>query len=108
MAFDVLEARGVVEGCHIPIQVSDPVMDSRILMTDHALVGFEERHIDHIEPDNGHKQANVGFGDIGAEIVWSRLTCKVSFDFVEVVEQVGDGCVVCLLGFGKTTFASDS
>jgi len=77
MAFDVLEARRVLEGFRIPIQVSDPIVDPRILMADHPLVRLEEGHIDRVKPDDGHVQTNVRLGDASAEVVRARLTCKV-------------------------------
>jgi hypothetical protein len=84
----MFELRRVLESGNVPVQVSEPVMNSRIAAADVADVAFEVLHIDSVESDYSHIKTYVRFSDVGAEVVWSFRCCRLElrFGFVEVGE----------------------
>lgn len=65
-----VEMCGVFEGAtcclwaFTPVQSSKPVMQVRVVDSDHFHIAFEECVICDIESDDGWVQANIGFGDV--------------------------------------------
>jgi hypothetical protein len=81
--------------------MSQPAMDGRVAGADVADVGFEMLHVDGVEAGDGRVEADVGFGEAGAEIVWCRgggCGLQVAFDAVEGGEEWGEGLFVGFLG----------
>lgn len=69
--------------------MSQPLMQSRKARADHGFVRFEQRHVDGVEADDGHVEADVELGDAGAEVVGpfgGGAGGEVGFDLVEVQE----------------------
>lgn len=54
-------------------------------------------HIDGIETNNGSVEADVCFGDVGAEIIGTSVFSKVSFGAVEGGEKGFDGLFISFL-----------
>jgi len=85
---DMFELRRVLESGNVPVQVSEPAMNSRIAAADVADVAFEVLHIDGVESDYGHIETYVRLGDVVTEVVWSFGCCRLElrFGLVEVGE----------------------
>ena len=54
----------------VPVQVSKPFVQMRVVMSNHFHVTFENRVIRYIEADERHVQSYICFGDMCAEQVW--------------------------------------
>ena len=54
---------------HIPIQMAQPFMQCGVSGADVADVAFEMLHVHGVEADDGCVETDVGFGDVGAEVV---------------------------------------
>jgi hypothetical protein len=72
---DMLELRRLLERRYVPIQIPEPAMDGRVPAADVADVALEVLQVDCVEADDGHVQAYVCFGDVGAEVVWPFGGC---------------------------------
>ena len=69
MFLDMFELRRFPKRRHIPIQMPQPFMQCRVSGADVADVAFEMLHVDRVEADDGRVETDVGFGDVGAEVV---------------------------------------
>ena len=94
---DVLELRGVVECGHAPVEMTDPLVDGGEAAADVTDVALEMLDVYWVEADDGGEQADVGFGDGVAEVVWVGLGGEVGFDAREGGEEWGDGRFVGFL-----------
>ena len=97
MFFDMLKLRRVLERRHVPIQVSQPLMQRRITRSDITDIALEMLHIHGVEANDGSVQANVCFGDTGTKIVGSSVFGKVSFGAIEGVEEGFEGFFISFL-----------
>lgn len=70
MLLDMLKLRRLPEGRNIPVQMPEPFMQRRIPGSDIADVAFEMLDVDGVETDDGGVEADICFGDGGAEVVW--------------------------------------
>ena len=104
MLLDMLKHRRLPERRFIPIQFPHPSMQGRVAATDIADVAFEMLHVDGVEADDGGVEADIGFGDGGAEVIRSFcvvvLLGEVGFGAVEGGEEGLDGGFVGGLGSG--------
>jgi hypothetical protein len=110
MFLDVLELCRLLEGRDVPVQIPQPAMDSGIAAADIADVAFEVLDIHRIEAGDGHVQAYVRFGDVGAEVVRALGSCgglELRLGFVEVSEEFGHGAVVGFLAAGESGLAKE-
>ena len=106
VTLDMLKTRGILECGHVPVQVSYPFMDMRVIVANHAFIGLEQGHIDGIKTNDGHVQPNVRFGNLVAVVVQAWLGGEVCFDAVERAEKAGNCALICFLSFGEAAFAS--
>lgn len=95
--FDMLKLRRVFERRYVPVQLPQPLMQRRVARSDITDVALEMLHIDGVEANDGGIEANIGFRDIGTEIVRSSVFSKVSFRAVERGEKGLDGFFICFL-----------
>ena len=108
MLFDMLKLRRVLERRYVPVQFSQPLMQSRITRSDITDVALEMLHIDGVEANDGCVEANVCFGDVGTEIVGSSVFGKVSFGAVERAEEGFDGFFISFLGSKNGKLVTES
>ena len=54
-------------------------------------------HVDRVEADDGRVEADVGFGDVGSEVVGCGVLCEVGFGAGEGGEERVDGLFVGFL-----------
>ena len=59
----MLKQRGILERRDFPIQILQPLMDSRIAISNGVLVRLEQRHVDRIETHDGDVKPDVDFGN---------------------------------------------
>lgn len=69
MFLDMFKLRRFPKSRHIPIQMPQPFMQRRVTRSYIADVAFEMLDVDGIEADYCGVEADVGFGDGGAEVV---------------------------------------
>ena len=93
MFLDVFELRRLAKRRYIPIQLSHPTMQRRIPGAYVADVAFEMLDVDGVEADDGCVEADVGFGDVTAEVVGAGggLGGEVGFGAREGGEEGLDG-----------------
>lgn len=100
MFLDMLKLCRLSKRRFIPIQFPEPAMQRRVPGSDIADVAFEMLDVDGVEADDGCVEADVGFGDGGAEVVGAGggLLGEVGFGTVEGREEGGNGGFVGGLG----------
>ncbi len=69
----MLKIRRLSKRTYIPIEILQPFVDSWISMSDHLLVGFEERDIHGIKAYDSHVEPHVDFRDKRPEVVGPRV-----------------------------------
>jgi len=69
----------------------------RVAAPDVAQVALEVLHVDCVEADDGRVEADVGFCQAVAEVVWAAGLGKVCFGAVEGLEELCDGFFVGIL-----------
>lgn len=57
----------------IPVAIPEPPVNSWVLVSDHLEVRFEQVDVDGVEADEGHVQADVGFGRGEAVVEWAGV-----------------------------------
>ena len=70
---DMLELSSLFERRHVPVQLSQPLMQSRITGSDITDVALEMLHIDWVEANNSSIEANICFSDLGTEVIRSSV-----------------------------------
>ena len=98
MFLDMLKLRRLSKSGNVPIQLPQPLVDSRISRTDVANVAFEMLDVDGVEADDCRVESYIGFGDVRAEIIGRGVFGEVGFDAVEGGEEGLDGFFVGFLG----------
>lgn len=68
MLFNMLKLRRLLERGNIPIQRSQPAMNSRVSRSDIANIALEMLNVHGIEPDNSRVQSDISLGDVIAEV----------------------------------------
>ena len=71
MLLDVLKLRRLPERRVSPIQIPQPAVQGGVPGPDVPNVALEVLHVDDVEADDGGKEADVGFREARAEVVWS-------------------------------------
>lgn len=104
MLLDMLKLRRRTKSRDIPIQIPQPPMNGWIAASDIPDITLEVLHIHWIEPDYRRIQADVGFGDVFAEIKGLGVLGQVFFDAIEGAEEGLDGFFVGGLGGGEAGF----
>ena len=111
MLLDMFKLRRLLpKSGYVPIQMPEPLVQRRVSAPDVPDVAFEMLHVDGIEADDGRVEADVGFGDVGAEVVRSWVGCamllfgEMSFCAVEGGEEWVYGFLVGGLGGGEAGF----
>ena len=69
MFLNMFELRRFPKRRHIPIQMPQPFMQRWVSGADVADVAFEMLDVDGVEADDGRVETDVGFGDLGSEVV---------------------------------------
>ena len=92
MLLDMLKLRRGTKCGDIPIQLSQPAMNRWIAAPDIPDITLEVLHIHGIEPDYRRIQADVGLGDVIAEIIGLGVLGQVFFDAIEGAEEGLNGC----------------
>ncbi len=98
MILDMLKLRCLPKSRYIPIQFPQPIMQLRVSASDVSDVALEVLNVDRIEADDGGVEADVGFGDGGAEVIGRGVGGKVGFDAVQRAEEGVDSFFVGFLG----------
>ncbi len=99
MLLDVLKFRRVLEPINIPVQMTQPLMQSRVAGANVADVALEVLDVDGVEAHDSGVQADVGFGDGGrGEEVGRGSGAKVLFETIERFEELSDGFGVGFFG----------
>ena len=97
---NVLKLRRLAKGRLAPVQVAQPAVQGRVPGANVAHVALEVLHVDDVEADNGRVQADVGLGELRAEVVGSGGADvgrgEVGLSAVEGAEERGDGLFVGL------------
>lgn len=65
---DVLKLRRLAERRDVPEQMAQPPVDGRVSRANVADVGLEMLHVDRVEAHDRGEEADVRFGDGGAEV----------------------------------------
>lgn len=95
--FDVLELRCLAKRWNIPIEMSQPSMQSWIAGSDVADVALEVLHIDWVEANNSGVKAYISFSDVLTEIVWIGMRGQVGFSTVKGGKQGLNSLLVSFL-----------
>lgn len=98
MFLNMFKLRRFPKSRHIPIQMPQPFMQRGKPGADVADVAFEMLDVDGVEADDGGVEADVGFGDGGAEVVGGGVGGEVGFGAGERGEEGVDGFFVGFLG----------
>ena len=104
MLLNMFKLRRLIERRHIPIQFPQPFMQRRVPGPDVPDVALEMLHVHGIEAHDGGVQSDVGFGDVGPEIIGRGVLGQVLFCAVEGGEERCDGFLVGVLGGGEAGF----
>ncbi len=102
----VFELSGALKCVMIPIQSSQPLMNSWISRPNITNVRLKVLNIDWVEPDNGRVKSNIALGDVFAPIVWPLRGWKVLLNFVQVLEQGNNGFLISSLSSGKAALVN--
>src|SRR2546423_2326331 len=104
---NMLELGGLFECRHIPVEIPEPAMDGRVAASNVSNVALEVLDVYRVETDHGHVQANVGFGKVLAEIIWSfgSRGLELRLGFVEMGEEIGHCSFICFLSAGESALA---
>lgn len=97
MLLDVFELCRVLEGWHVPVQLTKPLMKSRIPGTDVAQVRLEVLHVHSVKANDCGVETHVCFRDTVTVIVRSWRRREVLLNAVEGAEEGLDGSLVCFL-----------
>ena len=97
MLFNMFKHRRPPKRLHIPIQMSQPLMQRRIPGSYLPNVAFEMLHVDGVEADYRCVETDVGFGDVWAEVVGGGVGGEVGFRTVEGGEEGVHGFFVGFL-----------
>ena len=81
MFLDMFKLRRFPKRRHIPIQLPQPPVQRRKPRTYITDIAFEMLDVDGVEADDGCVEADVGFGDVPAEVVGAggRLGGQMGF-----------------------------
>ena len=103
----MFKQRRILELRHLPVQILQPPIDTRIAVPYGILVRLEQRHIDRVEADNRDVEPDIDFRDGRAVIEEPRMRGRreMCFYFIEVGEEIVDGDLVGALRLGETAFA---
>lgn len=78
-----------------PVQMSHPIVQSRVVQSNHFDIAFEQGIIRGIEPDDRGIQENIGLGHVAAKQVWMMFWLReVMFESVQRLEEFGDVLVI--------------
>ena len=92
----------------LPVQIPHPRVQVGVAGADVADVALEVLDVDDVEADDGRVEADVGFGDVFAEVVRAfalfGLRFQVGFGTVKRGEELMDGFFVCFLCGGEAGF----
>ena len=99
---DVLKLRRLPKSRHVPIQLSQPFMESRIPGSDIPDVTFEMLHIHWIEADDGRVQTHIRLCDSIAKVKRIGLLRQVFFGTIEGGEELRDSFFVRFLRRGES------
>lgn len=85
-----------------PVQAPHPAVDVRVVGSDGAQVRLEVLHVDDVETNDGREEADVGLGEVSAEVVRPvGDRGQVRLDPVEGGEERRDGFDVGVLRRGE-------
>lgn len=88
----------------IPVQIPQPFMDMRIIMSNGFHVCLEEMSVYCIKTDDRDVQPDIDFGDGGSKIIGARGTGQVLFNSVKTFKEHFDSCTVRGLCLCHTCF----
>lgn len=97
MPLDMFKLRRPPKRLHIPIQMSQPLMQIRVSRSYIPDIAFEMLHVDGVEADYRCVETDVGFGYGGAEVVGGGVGGEVGFGAVEGGEEGVHGFFVGVL-----------
>lgn len=104
MVLDVLELGGPTKRRLIPVEISHPLVQIGISAANISDVALEVLDVDGVEADDGRIEADVGLGDLVAEVERSRRFSEVGFGAVERFEELLDILLVRFLGCREAGF----
>lgn len=103
--FDVLKVGGVLETGNVPVQVSHPVVDVGVVVSDHLDVRFEVLVVHRVETDDGGVQPHIRFCQVVPNQVPATGSSVFLQDFlhlVQVLEHAKNLLLIHLLNSGET------
>lgn len=100
----MLELCGLSEHRHIPVQVSQPLVDGRVPTSNVPNIRLEVLNIYCIKSNNGGVQSHIALCDLVAPVVWPWAALQVLLHAVQRLKQSKDVLLVRLLGCGKARF----
>lgn len=101
MLLNMRELRRLAKSRDFPIQISHPLVQSRISRANIAKVAFEVLNVDGVEADYSGEETDVGFGYGWTEVEGAGGGGEVGFGAVEGGEEGFDGGFVGFLGAGS-------
>ena len=54
----------------VPVEISEPFVQPRIVMTDHFEIALKDGVVCYIEPNHGCEKADISFSDVLPKKVW--------------------------------------
>jgi len=95
---DMIELSSFSKGWHLPVEVSHPLVKCWIARPDLLQIALKVLVVYGVEADDRRVQTNVGFRDVLAKVIGpALLRCKMSFGFVQGLEEGGHVLFVCFL-----------
>lgn len=62
MLFDVLKVGRILERRNIPVQMLQPLVDIRVIISDSTNIALKMLNINRIKANNGRIKSDIGFG----------------------------------------------
>lgn len=84
---DMLEVGRVPELWMVPVHALEPIVQDRILASDHAEITLEVLHVDCVETDQGTVDSNVDLSHVVAENIRTFVTVCDLLEFIQAGED---------------------
>ena len=95
--FDVLEVSRLFEFWMIPVHALEPVVQDRILASDHTEVAFKVLNVDRVEADQGVKYTNINLCHVLAKYVGTFVAVGHLLELIQRAENSGEVLLVRFL-----------
>lgn len=101
MILDMFKVSFLLESWNLPIQELQPLVNVRVIVTNHSNVTLEMLYVNRVESDNCYKESDISFSESTSDQVLGTVQLVLLQDvlhFVEVSENVTALFLIHILG----------